>query len=50
MKHYANYRELQLSEARMKEELAKNENYVDKIEDLRSKLKKLDEKLGVNKQ
>jgi hypothetical protein len=50
MKHYANYRELQLSEARMKEELAKNENYVDKIEELREKLKKLDEKLGVNKQ
>ena len=49
MKHYANYRELKLSEDRMKTELAKNESYADKIEQLREKLATIDEKLGVNK-
>ena len=49
LKHYANYRELQLSEKRMQEELAKNESYADKIDELREKLETLDKKLGVNK-
>ncbi len=48
-KHYANYREMQLTEKKLKDAIDKNESYADKIEDCRKRLEKIDEKLGVNK-